>query len=159
MRRVFFSFYWDDDVWRVNQVRNSWVTQGNYETAGFVDAAKIETLKRSTDLEIANWIDQQLQNTSVTCVLIGSQTSRRDWVKYEIQQSIERTNGLLGVYIHNVKDEHGNISMKGEDPFAALNRQFFHNIYPRYYLYDWVDHNGYANLGNWIEEAATQAYR
>ncbi len=57
MRHVFFSFDWDD-VWRVNQVRNSWVTKGNYTAAGFVDRAEIETLKRNTDRSIKNWISK-----------------------------------------------------------------------------------------------------
>ena len=59
MRRVFFSFDWDD-AWRVNQVRNSWVTKGNYTSVGFVDSAEIEQVKRKTDKAIKNWIDQQL---------------------------------------------------------------------------------------------------
>ena len=103
MRHVFFSFDWDD-VWRVNQVRNSWVAKGNYTAAGFVDSAEIETLKRDTDLAIKRWIGKQMNGTSVTCVLIGSQTANSRWVKYEIEKSIEKGNGLLGVYIHNVKD-------------------------------------------------------
>ena len=48
MRHVFFSFDWGD-VWRVNQVRHSWVTKGSYTAAGFVDSAEIETLKRNAD--------------------------------------------------------------------------------------------------------------
>lgn len=89
MRRVFFSFDWDD-VWRVNQVRNMWVAKGSYELAGFVDVAKIEKVKRATDNAIKNWIGEQLEGTSVTCVLIGSYTHLSRWVKYEIEQSIDK---------------------------------------------------------------------
>ena len=112
MRKVFFSFDWDD-VWQVNQVRNSWVTKGNYTSAGFVDSAEIEQLKRSTDRAIENWIAQQLQGTSVTCVLIGENTSNSRWVNYEIQKSIGKVNGLVGIYIHKIKDRFGNIAAKG----------------------------------------------
>ena len=52
-----------------------------------------------------NWIGRQMDGTSVTCVLIGSQTVNSRWIKYEIEQSIEKGNGLLGMYIHNVKDK------------------------------------------------------
>ncbi|MCY4613402.1 MAG: TIR domain-containing protein [Nitrospira sp.] len=89
MRRVFFSFDWDD-VWQVNQVRNSWVTKGNYKVAGFVDAAEIETVKNRTDKAIQEWIDEQMKGTSVTCILIGSKTDECKWVKYEIEKSIEK---------------------------------------------------------------------
>ena len=37
-------------------------------------------------------------------VLIGAETANRPWVKYEIEQSIARKNGLLGIYIHRLKD-------------------------------------------------------
>ena len=114
MRHVFFSFDWDD-VWRVNQVRNSWVTQGSYTMAGFVDRAEIETLKRKTDQAIKQWINNQMDGTSVTCVLIGSSTANSKWVQYEIEKSIEKRNGLLGVHIHKVKNQRGNT--EGEESF------------------------------------------
>ena len=66
MRHVFFSFDWDD-VWRVNQVRHSWIVKGSYTAGGFVDSADIETLKRNTDQNIKNRIDKQMDGTSVTC--------------------------------------------------------------------------------------------
>ena len=112
MRKVFFSFDWDD-VWRVNQIRNSWVTKGNYKSAGFVDKADIETLKRSTHQAIKNWIDTQLSGTSVTCVLIGEKTHKSKWVRYEIEQSIKKGNGLIGILIHELKDNKGNTSNSG----------------------------------------------
>lgn len=151
MRRTFFSFDWENDVWRVNPVRNSWVTKGGSKKAGFADAADIERLKRSTSAEIKRWIDDQLKGTSVTCVLIGEQTADRYWVNYEIQESIERRNGLLGVYIHNVKDKHGYTCYKGASPFNGLPD------YP--YHYDWIVDRGYINMGSWIERAAKQAGR
>ena len=163
MRHVFFSFDWDD-VWRVNQVRNSWVAKGSYTAAGFVDSAEIETLKRSTDQSIKNWIGRQMDGTSVTCVLIGSYTAYSRWVKYEIEQSIKKENGLLGVYIHNVKDRHRLTSIKGVNPFEQPPINFIptaatHLIYPCSSYYDWVNDYGYQNLGNWIEKAARQAGR
>ena len=150
MRHVFFSFDWDD-VWRVNQVRNSWVTQGSYTMAGFVDRAEIETLKRKTDQAIKQWINNQMDGTSVTCVLIGSSTANSKWVQYEIEKSIEKRNGLLGVHIHKVKNQRGNTDTKGKSPFSKRFGWVTN--------YDWVNHSGYDNLGDWIEEAADQAGR
>ena len=163
MRHVFFSFDWDD-VWRVNQVRHSWVAKGSYTAAGFVDSAEIETLKRNTYQSIKNWINKQIDGTSVTCVLIGSQTANSKWVKYEIEQSIDKGNGLLGVYIYNVKDRHGYTSTKGASPFRQppFNLTPTTNtnlVYPCCSYYDWVNNEGYQNLGNWIEKAARQAGR
>ena len=123
---------------------------------------KSKTLKRNTDQAIKNWIGKQMDSTSVTCVLIGSQTANSRWVKYEIEQSIEKGNGLLGVYIHNVKDRHGWISNKGESPFRQPPFNFTpadNPVYPCCSYYDWVNDDGYANLGNWIEKAARQVGR
>ena len=163
MRRVFFSFDWDD-VWRVNQVRNSWLAKGSYKSAGFVDSAEIEQLKKDTNEQIRKWIDKQLQGTSVTCVLVGSCTANSEWVNYEIQKSIEKKNGLLEVYIHNVKDKNGQTTQKGKSPFAEPPMNLTpgnngHPIYPCYSYYDWVSDGGYKSLGDWIEQAAQQADR
>ncbi|MCE2399729.1 TIR domain-containing protein [Candidatus Poribacteria bacterium] len=135
-----------------------------YTAAGFVDSAQIETLKRNTDLAIKRWINKQIDGTSVTCVLIGSHTADSKWVKYEIVQRIEKGNGLLGVYIHNVKDRHGWTSTKGKSPFRQPPINFTPTdkpnlVYPCCSYYDWVNDDGYQNLGNWIEKASQQAGR
>ena len=82
-RRAFFSFHYENDVWRANIVRNSWVTKPDTEAAGFVDAADFEEVKKGGDAAIKKWIREQLSGTSVTVVLIGSETNSRDYIKYE----------------------------------------------------------------------------
>ena len=79
-RRVFFSFHYANDVVRANQVRNSWVTKEDREAAGFiVNAAEFEKIKDKGDTAIKKAaIKDQLSGTSVTAVLIGSDTSNRD---------------------------------------------------------------------------------
>lgn len=161
-RRVFFSFHYENDVWRANIVRNSWVTKPDRETAGFIDYADFEEIKKGGDSAIKKWIDNQLIGTSVTVVLIGSETSNREYVKYELQQSYARGNGLLGIYIHQLKDKNGNTSTKGSNQFGEIGKDkngnpvYFSVSYP---TYDWVDNDGYNNLGDWVEKAAKQAGR
>lgn len=102
-RKVFFSFHYTNDIWRVSQVRNSWrITKGN-ETQPFYDKADWEKIKKSSDKAIENWIEQQLKGCSVTVVLIGSETASREWVLHEIKRSYELGKGIIGVYIHNLK--------------------------------------------------------
>lgn len=120
-RRVFFSFHYERDVWRANVVRNSWVTKPDREAAGFIDAVEFEKIKRQGDLAVKRWINNQLKGTSVTCVLIGAETYSREWVRYEIIKSFDRRNGLLGVYIHRIKDRNGNIDFKGKNPFDYVS--------------------------------------
>ena len=159
-RKVFFSFHYQRDSVRAGQVRNSnVVTNNTIITSDFIDKAKWESVKRNGDQAIKNWINSQLHGTSVTVILIGAETSKRKWVKYEIDESISRGNGLLGVYIHNCRDFGGYTDYKGENPFDNLyftrngRKEYLSEIY---YTYDWVNDNGRNNLGSWIEAAAKQ---
>src|SRR3989337_845699 len=107
-RRVFFSFHYERDIWRVNQVRHTWVTKDDIEEAGYTDAADFEKVERQGKEAIQRWIDKQLEGTSVTVVLIGAETNERKYVDYEIEQSRKRDNGLLAIYIHKLKDKSSN---------------------------------------------------
>lgn len=159
-RRVFFAFHYERDIWRASQVRNSWVTKPDRETAGFWDAASWEEVKKKGEEAVKKWIDKELEGTSVTAVLIGAETNDRKYVDYEIEQSQKRGNGLLGIYIHNIKDNKGNTDVKGKNPFDYWHttvdgqKKYFSSIY---FTYDWVNDDGYKNLGNWVEKAATKA--
>ena len=144
-RRVFFSFKYLD-VSRAMVVRNSWVTQGR-EAAGFVDAASFESIKRQGDGAIQRWIDAQLNSTSVTVVLVGAKTCSSRWVKYEIERSVSRGNGLLGIDVSKIKDLGGNTTERcGQLPAG-------------YKFYYWNNDDGYSNMGKWVEEAAKAAGR
>ena len=98
-------------------MRNSWVTKPDREAADFWDAAAWEEVKKKGDEAIKHRIDRQLEGTSVTAVLIGAETSKRKYVQYEIIQRHNKENGILGVYIHNLKDRLGQTDRKGNNPF------------------------------------------
>jgi hypothetical protein len=162
-RRVFFSFHYEGDIWRASQVRNSWVTKPDRETAGFWDAAAWEKVKKKGDAAIKRWIDDQLTGTSVTVVLIGAETSNRDYIKYELEQSWEKGKGILGIYIHQMEDKDGKTDTKGNITFGPIftspnddkdDKKYF---FDRFSTYDWVDDDGYNNLGDWVETAAKEA--
>lgn len=159
-RRVFFSFHYERDVWRTSQVRNSWLTKPDSESAGFIDAASWEEVKRKGEEAIKRWISEQLNGTSVTIVLIGAETASREWVIHEIKESYNEGNGLIGIRIHNIRDQNSRTDTMGENPFNKIYveqggvKKYFSNIYP---TYDWVSNDGYNNLGKWVEEAARKA--
>lgn len=108
-RRVFFSFHYSNDIWRANQVRNCNVISGA-DTAGFFDHSEYEQAKKEGSEAIKRMILRNLKNTSVTVVLIGAETASRPWVRYEVEQSIARKNGLLGLYIYHLKNQFGQTS-------------------------------------------------
>jgi len=162
-RKVFFSFHYERDSVRAGQVRNSNVIKNNsISTSDFIDATKWEEVKKGGDEAIKKWIEAQLDGTSVTVVLIGAKTSERKWVKYEIDESLKKGNGLLGIYIHKCPVFDGSTDTKGTNPFDNLyldrngTKQFLSEIYK---TYDWIDNNRRENLGNWIENVAKDAGR
>lgn len=162
-RRVFFSFHYQRDIFRVSQVRQSRMTKGTYEQSGFIDHADWEALERQGDEAIKRWINGQLRGASVTVVLIGAETFDRPWVNYEIQESYADGKGMLGIFIHRLKDPRtGLTDDEGRNPFE---NHYITNSNPRCYLrelyptYDWVSDNRYANFPNWVEAAARQADR
>jgi len=158
-RRVFFSFHYERDIWRANQVRNCWYGRDR-EDAGFWDAASWETVKKQGRQSVERWINNQLNGTSVTVVLIGAETSTREYVDYEIKRSREIGNGMLGIYIHSLLDQRKYADAQGRNPFEkwqdTATRQSLADIYP---TYDWAHDRGYTNIGAWVEAAARAAGR
>src|SRR5271169_4035722 len=114
-RQTFFSFHYERDAWRAGQVRNCDMLPTNDEH-GFIDSVDWESIKRQGDDAIKRWIADQLKNTTVTVVLIGSETATRPWVQHEIIQSWNRGNGIVGVWIHNVKDRDSKTDVAGPNP-------------------------------------------
>jgi hypothetical protein len=118
-RRVFFSFHYQDVIdFRANVVRNHNVTKDN--SGGYFDASLWESTKRNGEISIKRLINSGLDNTTVTVVLIGSETYARRWVKYEIFKSIERGNSILGIHINNNKCKYGYTRSLGPNPFQHL---------------------------------------
>lgn len=161
-RRVFFSFHYEADVWRASQIRNSWLTKPDRQAAGFWDAAAWEQVKQQGRAAVERWIDRELQNTSVTAALIGTQTADREYVRYEIEQSYRRGNGMLGIYINLCGDRAGLTCARGENPFSRFyvdspqGRTYLSNVYS---TYDWVMDDGYSYFPSWVEAAAREAGR
>ncbi len=129
-RRVFFAFHYQEDIWRVNQVRNSNVVAG-VDQAGFYDHSEYEEANRLGPEGIRRLILRHLENTTVTVVLIGRYTASRPWVRFEIAESIKRRNGLLGIYIHNLR-------RPWDPPPTVLTQLLAHQLPPKPYVPDGV---------------------
>jgi len=144
-RKVFFSFHYERDIWRTNVVRNSGIVEGT-AAAGFHDASLWEEAKKKGDADVKKLIDKGLIGTSVTVVLIGAETSSRKFVDYEIEQSIARANGLLGINISYIKDKDGKTDAQGSAPTRLTKVGA-----PCYY---WDR----SKFGDWVEEAFKKAH-
>lgn len=143
-RRVFFSFHYKH-VWKVNQIRSMPNITGT-AAAGFQDASLWEESKKKSDKAIKDLIDEGLKNTSVTVVCVTYGTANRDYINYEIDQSLARGNGLVAVQIHHLKNSNGEVGSPGAIP-AKIEANGF-----KAYKY-----TNKEDLAKWIEEAAKLA--
>lgn len=122
-RRCFFSFYYDRDVWRSQQVKNVWVTHTDREAAGFFNSSAFETAKKS-DAALRTFLNAEMKGSSVVCALIGTATYSRRWVRYELVRGFEKGKGLLGVRIHGLKNKDGETDTFGPNPFDYLGYEW-----------------------------------
>ena len=119
-RSVYFSFHYQDVIdFRANVVRNSGkFRKGEVE---FRDVSIWEEAEEKQVKKIKTLIDDELVGSGVACVLIGSETYSRRWVRYELAKSFEMKKGQVGVGINWIKDNKGNTKFwPGENPFDYL---------------------------------------
>src|SRR5947209_15877232 len=153
MRRVFFSFHYEDVItFRANVVRNHHVTKDRGE-AGFFDASIWENAKLNGDNAVKRLINAGLENTSLTCVLIGTETWKRPWVKYEILKSYERGNALLGIHINSIPDKNKQTFSQGLNPFAYLG--FYIDGFGKMTGYQEFDGTNWSQYGELIPVSKT----
>ena len=112
-RQVFYSFHYKPDNWRVSQVRNIGTIEGNKPAPD----NDWEQITRAGDDAIKKWIAEQMKQKSCTIVLIGSDTANRKWINHEIIESWKNKMGVAGIYIHGLKNQRGETSEKGGNPF------------------------------------------
>jgi len=127
-KRVFFSFHYQDVIdFRANVVRNHWMTKPDRDSAGFFDASIWETAKRTGSTAIKRLINSGLDGTSVTCVLVGSETYARPWVRYEILKSFRKGNSIFAVHVNPIRGKDQQTKAKGLNPLSYLGVTFSAN--------------------------------
>lgn len=115
-RKVFYSFHFKNDFWRTQQVRNINALEGQT----LATANDWEQVKQRGDNAVKEWIAKQMEGKSCVVVLVGESTSSRRWVKHEIAKAWNDGKGVLGIHINKLKDNSGNSSPKGANPFEKV---------------------------------------
>lgn len=153
VRRVFFSFHYKRDAWRTQEVRNIGAIHGSKP----VSPNEWETVRKKGIAATKQWINKQLKRKTCLIVLIGTETANRKWVRYEIEKAWEEKKGVLGIYIHNLKDRYQEQCEQGENPLESLPltrkdlRMVVHNPPQK------TSKKAYAhieqNIADWVETA------
>jgi hypothetical protein len=148
-KRVFFSFHYQDVIdFRANVVRNHGSFKLTSKEAGYFDGSIWEEAKKKSSLALKRLINGGLKNTSNTCVLIGSETYLRPWVRYELLKSVKKGNKILGVHINAIKGKNKKTKTLGKNPLNyvgiyAKDNESYHLIEKKkdgkWYYYKEID--------------------
>ncbi len=179
-RKAFFSFNFED-VMRANNVRQAWkITHpSSVDNRSFYDSSLWESRKLTNDEALKKLIRAGVLYTSAVCVLAGSATYSRRWVRYEIARAIIDGRGLLTVHLnglkhHQTRTPHPN----GPSPlaFMAIGRHqpdirkpALYYLYEKEYVSDgrggWVpqwiryaDHRDPITLPKWVNDPGHHDY-
>lgn len=142
-RKVFVSYHHRNDQAWYNSFSQTFGTQ--------FDLFHDTSLDRQIDSDNTQYIaqairDGHIKGSSVTIVLMGTDTWKRRWVDWEIHATLEDGHGLLGIVLpdpYHSKDMSGNIIVPG---------RFFSNHQSGYApLIHWPAN--YQILKQWIDYA------
>lgn len=137
--KVFISYHHDNDQKYYDALDamfgGDFFINGSVKDGDIDDNLQTETIRQKIR-------DNYLRNTTVTLVLVGTETAKRKYVDWEISSSIRNTtfnprSGLLGIILPTVP----------RDAFGRVPEEY---IPPR--LLDNVK-KGYAKLYNWPSSA------
>lgn len=115
-RKCFYSFHYQPDCHRAAQIRQIGSIEGNRPASD----NDWETVKKGGEAAIKRWIANQMNGKSCTVLLVGSNTANRKWINHEIVESWNAGMGIVGIYIHGIKNLAGETSTKGANPFDYI---------------------------------------
>lgn len=121
-RTTFFGFHYKDvESFRVNVVRNSSMFKKPGDNSKVIDGSIWEEAELKGDAALIRLVNENLVGTSVTAVLIGTETHSRRWVKYELVKSFVSGNAILGINLNRIRErETSSITPKGLNPLDRL---------------------------------------
>ena len=127
---------------RVNNVRNAWkIDHPNNELyRSFQDSSLWQRRQLEGDDAVKRLIREGVQYTSAVCVLAGTDTWYRRWVRYEIARAVIDARGLLTVHINSLNHHQTQAPHpRGQNPLAymAVGKVQTNALYnPKYYLFE-----------------------
>ena len=115
-RQVFYSFHYERDNWRAAMVRSIGTIEGNEPATD----NNWEAVAKAGDNEIEKWINGQMKYRTCAIVLVGTSTANRKWINYEICEAWKNGMGVVGIYIHGLKNQAEQTSQPGRNPFDYI---------------------------------------
>jgi hypothetical protein len=163
-RRVYFCFHYKDVMeFRANVVRKHWVTKPDREEAGYIDWSIWEEAKKKGSIALKRLVNSELDGSSNTCVLIGSETYERPWVRYELMKSFKRDNHIFGVHINSIRGKDQKTKILGPNPLKYLGVRFSKSGITRTLMEwrggEWKEYEKIGGSANYESYVVTTEYR
>jgi hypothetical protein len=163
-RRVFFSFSFGD-IMRVNVVRNAWKVGHPQSPLGgrtFYDSSLWEKRQLGDPETVKGVIRAGVGYTSAVCVLAGTETALRRWVRYEIARAVIDKRGLLAVHLNGIRHHQLLVPhARGPNPLASMavgkvqpNNWLLPSVY---YLFEYT-HKGWIRYRDYTNPVSLPAY-
>ena len=135
-RKVYFAFGFDD-LMRVNNVRQIGKIgsreQRNPRT--FTDRSIWESRDIKNEENLKNLMRWGVCYSSAVCVLIGTNTWKSRWVKYEIARAVIDQRGMLAVHLNGINHHvRKTPDRRGINPLHIMGVN--HDPNGRFYLYE-----------------------
>src|SRR5260221_2561166 len=97
-RRVFISYQHQDRMQAKGFNLLRWNKNVDLE---FVGRHLLDPVDSKNEEYIAKKVQEEMAGTSVTVVLLGKETSQSEWVRWEIEKSLEKKNGVVAIKLDN----------------------------------------------------------
>lgn len=158
-KRVYLIYHHERDQWRAAVVRNRLFSVSGIRPPQS-DLSEWQELQREGERAIAEYIRSEMREASVAIVLLGSETSNRRWIDFEIVRAHEQGLGMLAIDVSGIPDASGSTAPHGGNPLTLWQGELNDGRHPLsdiYRTYDWIEDDGPSNLSAWIDEAAHDA--
>jgi MTH538 TIR-like domain (DUF1863) len=135
-RNAYFAFRFED-IMRVNNVRKGWrINHPDSPTMrSFRDRSIWGKSKAQEPESLKALMRDEVVHSSAICVLVGTNTWKGRWVKYEIARAIADRRGLLAVHINGLNHHQRQTpDTLGYNPLKCMG--VYHSPNGRYYIYE-----------------------
>jgi MTH538 TIR-like domain (DUF1863) len=135
-RKAYFAFRFED-IMRVNNVRNGWLIDhpDSPTMRSFWDRSIWGKSKAREPESLKALMRGAVRHSSAICVLVGTNTWKGPYVKYEIARSVVDKRGLLAVHINGLNHhERRRPDPLGYNPLHCMG--VFHSPNGCYYIYE-----------------------
>lgn len=141
--RVFISYYYKRD----NDIAKQIIEIVNHDR--FNQFTVIQEEKKNHDCqEIKRWVDDQLEKTQITIILISRKTLERRYVSYELRKSVKKGKTIIPIIIDDKNNK-----FNSKDLSEIKKRLFTIGINEKTTIRKWYSENGSENIVSWLYKA------